>query len=211
MKKLRAILMASFLSLLIIGGLVLMETRGLRKYDRAYEKYGIEERSQLSKAEAGNLMDESLGYVLGGEISRLVENSYSYYELIHLEDVRTTYRILKRLMALSAFLMLILIIPSRGKDLAAIGQGLVYNYSLLGGILVLGFINFRQVFLAFHSLVFNNDYWLLDSSKDLLIQLMPEALFMDLLVKVIVKYFLIAISIQIIIYLLDKKRKEGYN
>lgn len=48
------------------------------------------------------------------------------------------------------------------------------------GILALwGLIHFDSLFYAFHLVAFRNDLWLLDPTRDLLIQLMPTPFFMD--------------------------------
>ncbi len=52
---------------------------------------------------------------------------------------------------------------------------------------VWGAVDFTSLFWAFHSLAFTNDLWLLNPATDLLIRMMPEALFVSLAASVAVK------------------------
>ena len=51
------------------------------------------------------------------------------------------------------------------------------------GLLLWAAVSFDGLFLTFHRVAFRNDLWLLDPRTDLLIRLMPSALFMDLGLK----------------------------
>ncbi len=73
----------------------------------------------------------------------------------------------KRLRALSA---------DAGGCLAAACMGILGVFLLLAGW---GIVDFNGLFLAFHRLFFRNDLWILDPSRDLLIQLMPYGFFVS--------------------------------
>ena len=52
--------------------------------------------------------------------------------------------------------------------------------------------NFNSLFIAFHKLIFRNDYWIFDPVKDSVIQLMPENLFMAGSILLLALYELIS-------------------
>lgn len=50
-------------------------------------------------------------------------------------------------------------------------------------------VNWDYVFVTFHQLVFNNDYWLFDSSTDPIIDILPDGYFMHCAIMIFVLVF----------------------
>lgn len=50
-------------------------------------------------------------------------------------------------------------------------------------------VNWEYVFVTFHQLVFNNDYWLFDSSTDPIIDILPDGYFMHCAIMIFVLVF----------------------
>jgi integral membrane protein (TIGR01906 family) len=76
---------------------------------------------------------------------------------------------------------------------AAIGGGLAI---LLVGLLGVGsLLDFSQLFYQFHLLSFSNDLWLLDPSRDRLIQLFPLGFFYDAAIRIAVQTVVVGIVI----------------
>lgn len=50
-------------------------------------------------------------------------------------------------------------------------------------------VNWDYVFITFHQLVFNNDYWLFDSSTDPIIDILPDEYFMHCAIMIFVLIF----------------------
>ena len=67
---------------------------------------------------------------------------------------------------------------ARGAGYALLGLSLIAAAMLLWAV-----IDFDGLFITFHRVAFTNELWLLNPRTDLLIRLMPEAMFVDLGVK----------------------------
>ncbi len=68
-------------------------------------------------------------------------------------------------------------------------------------VVLLGFfaINFDAVFVIFHKIFFNNNYWYFDSATDPIINILPETFFMHCAI-IIVSFWIIAAAVQYILY-----------
>ncbi|WP_268913187.1 TIGR01906 family membrane protein [Lentilactobacillus sp. SPB1-3] len=53
-------------------------------------------------------------------------------------------------------------------------------------------VNFNQVFIWFHELLFRNEDWIFDPDKDPVINMLPESLFLQLFLLFFVLFFLLA-------------------
>jgi len=65
---------------------------------------------------------------------------------------------------------------------AAIGGGIAVL--LVGALGLAAFLDFGQLFLRFHLISFTNDLWLLDPTRDRLIQLFPQGFFFDAALRI---------------------------
>lgn len=60
--------------------------------------------------------------------------------------------------------------------------------------LLLGFyLNFSRLFTLFHKLFFNNDYWIFDSQKDSIINVLPESYFLFLAIVTLILIFIFSL------------------
>lgn len=101
--------------------------------------------------------------------------------------------------------ILIMIFKSKRRD---------YSYLLTSSItavalpLILGCImavNFDTVFITFHKLVFNNNYWLFDPATDPVINILPETFFLHCALLIII--IIILLSIALFLYYRKKRRR----
>ena len=53
--------------------------------------------------------------------------------------------------------------------------------AVFGGLVA---IDFNKYFVLFHEIFFNNDLWLLDPATDLLIRMLPEGFFFDMVIRI---------------------------
>ncbi len=63
-----------------------------------------------------------------------------------------------------------------------IKSGIILYYGTLAFLGISMILNFKDAFRIFHELVFNNDLWLLNAQKDYLLMLMPQPLYVDMLI-----------------------------
>lgn len=148
--------------------------------------------------------------------------AFSQKEIQHLEDVKGLIALANTLrftalglaaMAIIAFFVIRktaspefigLISPQRALSLAL--------FLFLGAALALavwGLIDFNSLFYAFHRVLFRNDLWLLDARQDLLLQLMPEGLFVSYALDLLKNSALILLSLPLAAFAFHKAGKEN--
>lgn len=73
-------------------------------------------------------------------------------------------------------------------------------------------VNFSQAFVLFHHIFFDNDLWLFDPATDLMINMLPEGLFMDFSVRILGFFALFLVLFEggflLVRRLLSRKRKR---
>ncbi|MBI4154557.1 DUF1461 domain-containing protein [Candidatus Woesearchaeota archaeon] len=113
----------------------------------------------------------------------LDKNLFNDKEILHLKDIFNIFLILKLIFIVSFIIFLFLIF----KDFECLLKPFLYSLILTIIIsLILYVINFNSLFLNFHKLIFFNDYWLLDPSKDILIRLFPQEFFQNSLYSILI-------------------------
>lgn len=124
-----------------------------------------------------------------------VREIYNEQEKIHMEDVKVLYQnaILVRniscAVSIGAFLYLYL-----NKSLKGIYKSYLKVLSLYGLIFafigIMCLIDFNSFWVSFHKLVFSNDLWLFDPRTSILINMVPEQFFYDLVMRIVVWTFI---------------------
>ena len=146
-------------------------------YARCFHAFADTARFSVS-AEAYDGIGQSLGAFFAGE-----DVEFPYFnqrETTHLSDIRGLFFLFDR--------SWLLLIPAAALILALAGKPdprgfwLGCGLSLLLLALLAGYIalDFENAFVLMHRLLFDNDLWLLNPQTDLLICLMPEAMFVFL-------------------------------
>lgn len=133
--------------------------------------------------------------------------AYSEKELTHLADVKNLLDGLGWLRYLAlvlcvCFALCLYFIFRRGKRFEVEDErsaweartlwpgaliGALAAFALVLSVAVWGLVNFDGLFITMHKLLFSNDFWLLNPNIDLLIQLMPEKMFVQLGASVVRK------------------------
>jgi integral membrane protein (TIGR01906 family) len=121
-----------------------------------------------------------------------------------MKDVRKLTRgtiIIRRTAYALAFGMLSLIIKMKTKVrtvfysfMAVLGVTVV----AVGMLVYVGLNNFKKAFYIFHELFFDNDLWLLDPDTDLMIRMLPEGFFLNMVIR-IGKIFLLMMGILLLV------------
>lgn len=112
-------------------------------------------------------------------------NFFTERELIHLKDCRNLIMGILRikLWALGLFVLALAFLIKRKAERKTVAKMYLLTTAVViigAAILVVSAINdFDAFFIKFHHLFFNNDYWILDPSKDNLINIMREGMFAD--------------------------------
>ena len=80
-----------------------------------------------------------------------------------------------------------------------------YEYLLIFTLSVFIYANFNKVFVTFHKLTFNNDYWIFNYKTDPIITFLPEYFFMNCAISIVGLVFLLGLIMLFIYYKKIKK------
>ena len=181
-------------------------------YMDSYEKNDVFEVTNKSYEELEKISKEIIGVLKGNSDVSDLNPYFSSKEISHMRDVQNLFSFAKILKFISAVSGLIIIFSYLRKDKSKImgkwlGIGLSFNYLLLIIIAILVKTNFNKYFIIFHELFFNNELWLLDPNTDLLIQIMPEAFFIDIITIILLRFVFYIFFGQLVGYIFYKKGK----
>lgn len=130
--------------------------------------------------------------------------------LTHFKEVKTIFLEFQIVLIIGIIILILLILLY--KKLYG-----TFEYLLIGGIAtifvpftlaVFIFINFDKVFITFHKLVFNNNYWIFNYKTDPIITFLPEDFFMVCAIAIVV---LVLTQGMIMIYMYCNKIKNIKN
>jgi integral membrane protein (TIGR01906 family) len=194
LNKIVFIIFICCIPVLIVTSNVRIGVSDIRLYEHGFDKYDISKKTGIERSgltviahhliDYFNLKAESaqIEVVKSGEEIDL----FNEKELVHLEDVQALIQ-LDYLVQLVAIILAVLCIAVlfvlSGDRLRRIMKGVFWGCVVtLAGVIVLvlwAIFGFDQLFILFHLVSFSNDLWLLDPTKDHLIQLFPGGFFYD--------------------------------
>jgi len=162
-------------------------------YEYGFEKYNISQvtgldHGQLEKAAEGLISyfnsDEEwidLTVTRNGDSFEL----FNQREILHLKDVKELFRLDYRVLLVSGVYALGFLAYAIGfkKDRRYLSKGLIWGGGVTLGLMLLTgagiALNFDRLFLLFHLVSFDNDFWMLNPATDYLIMLFPQGFWFD--------------------------------
>lgn len=128
---------------------------------------------------------------------------------IHFQEVKNIFVGLQRLLIVDFLLCALLFVSHiRRKSFAFLrmaGTLTIVIPAVLGGLIAL---NWNWVFVTFHHIAFNNDYWIFDSAADPVINILPDIFFMHCALMILAIVVLCAVVCLAAGYILMKKVKK---
>jgi len=199
------------------------------RFMAAYEREDISSVTGMDEDNLRKVTDRMLEYLRGGNDhlnltavihgqSRLV---FGEREILHMVDVKVLFTKAFRLRLIclvsAAVTGSVLVLLLRGKKaLRWLSGGYLAGLAAVGAVLaVLGVIivtDFSAAFIRFHTLFFTNDYWLLDPTHEVLIQMLPESFFNDIALAMVLwggAGLLIPAAAAVIILVRTRGRKQA--
>lgn len=154
-------------------------------YMQKYASHQIDQRTGKSMEELGRITKDLIAYLDDGNDAHL-SPYFQEHEILHMHDVYELMKISKvaRLFALPGLALLWLLFRASGgsrRFLAFVGGGFLLFLVVFSGIIAL---TFSKSFILFHEIFFDNDLWILDPSKDLMIQMLPEDVFSGMALRI---------------------------
>src|SRR3989338_1164761 len=213
---------AKFLMILILPFLLFLLVLNFMSFDSSfYQKKFSEYNVQQNVPNAFSLHEKVMNLV-GGKSNEL-PNEFNERERLHLLDVRNAVRISTLLLyALIALFILLIIASAFILKANNYITNFVSKVLFFGGVLtvalalVLFFLissDFSSAFESFHMLLFEQGTYLFDPAKEMIVNLYPEQLFMDLGLRISKSVMLASAAIILIgaAMILKSKSKKNKN
>ena len=209
MKKISNLILAFLMSLFIITSIVKFTVVFKPLYYFDIKHLNIPILSGMSEEEIKLNYDYLIKY----------NTSYRDYEFnmptlkssiqgkIHFEEVRDVFKVLNKINIISGVISVLgIYIVLKKKEIKIIKYAGIISILIPIFLLIPITIQFEKSFEIFHRLIFNNDYWIFDPSKDPVINMLPAEFFLHCGV-VILTGILIFSSIILSIYKMLKNKR----
>ena len=209
MKKTMNLIFCIFFSLLIIGSTTMITVGFKQLYYFDINYLNISEQNNLTKEEIKINYDYMIDYNLNkisGEFDLPTIKS-SPEGKVHFEEVKEIIQNVIKLLIVSLIITIIGIIANlknNNIEFLNITSKLVIILPILVSIPML--INFDKTFVAFHELMFDNDYWIFDPSKDPVINILPQEFFFHAGLFIVMLILLSSVILHIIYKRYNNKR-----
>lgn len=213
MNKMLFVLIVIFLPIFTLLQIVDSSVFNLNFYEKKYEQYNIEDVTGKNSDELIIITEDLLNYLHQRDLELKNKDEYSNRDIIHLVDVKDLFQkgfLIKRLSFIISITAMIALYSQNTKNLyKSTYYSSIISLAIILFLLLFSYLNFDKLFTYFHLVLFDNDYWILDPEKDLLIQLFPEGFFIDIFSKIALLFIGIMSIILIISYLLKERKKGG--
>lgn len=168
-------------------------------YEKEYEKYEVTEDLEMEMEDVMDVTEEMMAYLRGNRedltvwttVDKVEQEFFNAREKAHMVDVKRMFLggLKIRFGAIAVFVLsLIGIIAAKGNwkrilpKSFLLGIGVFFGFSGCLGVLIAS--DFNKYFILFHEIFFDNDLWLLDPATDLMIRMLPEGFFFDMVVRI---------------------------
>ena len=168
-------------------------------YEKEYEKYNVTEDLEMKMDDVMDVTEEMMAYLRGDREDLVVwttvngekQEFFNDRERARMVDVQNLF-LGGLTLRFSAIIVLVIslsgLIFTKGNwkrilpksFLTGLGAFLVIS----GGLGVLCASDFNKYFFLFHEIFFDNDLWLLDPATDLMIRMLPEGFFFDMVIRI---------------------------
>lgn len=163
-------------------------------FERKYDRYEVLDAVSMEMDDLLTVTDHMMAYLRGKQENLQIQTTvngktrefFSERELAHMKDVKQLFLLTLTvrkwcilLAVLSAILLLFFTLDPVKILARSLLWGTVLFFSVTGLLVFFISRDFSSSFTKFHEIFFTNDLWLLDPDTDLLINIMPEAFFMD--------------------------------
>lgn len=191
-------------------------------YEKEYEKYGVLSELQMEMPDVMNVTKEMMTYLRGNRenlvvntiVNREEREFFNDREKAHMIDVKNLFiggLWLRRGASLVLVLVIVILVWTKGNLKRLLPKSFLICLGLFIGMTagagVLFMSDFNKYFTLFHELFFTNDLWLLDSTTDLLIRMLPEGFFLDMVVRIGITFLiLMMICVSLSIVLLARQK-----
>ncbi len=168
-------------------------------FQKEYEKYGVLNDLSMEMDDVMDVTRHMMDYLRGREESMQIRTTvdgreqdfFNDQDLFHMAEVKDLFLGMFRIrtgavVVLVLSLLVLFATKADGRTMFRCFQGsLLFFFALIAVLGLAIAVNFSQAFVLFHHLFFDNDLWLFDPATDLMINMLPEGLFMDFAVRIL--------------------------
>ena len=168
-------------------------------FEKEYDKYGVTDEVNMEMDDLLDVTEVMMDYLKDRredlQVVAFVDGGwrsfFSQRELDHMVDVKNLFSAglaMRRTCLIIAGASAVLLYLLKGKlssilpKSMCIGTGLFFIAVCLLAVIIS--TDFTKYFTIFHEIFFDNDLWLLNPNKDLLINIVPEPFFVDTAVRI---------------------------
>ena len=168
-------------------------------YEKEYAKYNVLDDLEMEMSDVMHVTEEMMAYLRGNRKNLVVDTVvdgkerefFNEREKAHMVDVKNLFvggLWLRRgaILVLGVIFVVLFATKADWKRLLPksflIGMGSFIGVTLGAGLLFMS--DFNKYFTIFHKIFFTNDLWLLDPDTDLLIRMLPEGFFLDMVLRI---------------------------
>lgn len=193
-------------------------------YEKEYEKYGVLYDLEMEMTDAMAVTEEMMDYLRGNREDLVVHTVvdgeerefFNDREKAHMIDVKNLFiggLWLRRGAVLLLIVAVVLLIWMKADWKRILPKSFLISMGSLIGVTagagILFMSDFNKYFTIFHEIFFDNDLWLLDPDTDLLIRMLPEGFFADMVVRIGIIFLVLMVSLLVIsIVMLIKQRNK---
>lgn len=193
-------------------------------YEYEFQNLGTAEFMNMDEDDLSDAMEVLLDYIVGDvdnidvkyKVGGVTRSMYSEDEISHMVDVKDLYdtAIIVRNGAAVGFLFLLLIIfvDNRKELLEVMSNAYIKTFTCflfgLSALLLYAYIDFTKVWTIFHQLVFTNELWLMDINNSLMIQMLQEKVFYDLVFLVFASFATITLSLYAFSFIYKRRLRK---
>ncbi len=175
-------------------------------YEKEYAKYHVLDDLEMEMEDVMYVTEEMMMYLRGNREDLVVHTVvdgverefFNDREKAHMIDVQNLFIVglwARRIAALIFVLSVAALIGTKADWKTLLPKSFLIGLGVFAGITgALGLLfmsDFNKYFTMFHEIFFNNDLWLLDPQTDLLIRMLPEGFFFDMVIRIGVCFILL--------------------
>ena len=182
-------------------------------YRREYKKLGTAQSIGISEDDLNRVTDKLIRYTtdaeddldMQAEIQGQMQEVFGEREKAHMVDFKALYlgaRTVRTVsLVLAAALIAAAFLAGKRDALRALCRSFLWVSAgfvvVVGAIALYAAVDFTAFWTSFHHVFFTNDLWVLDPRTDVLIQMVPEQFFSDLVARIIARFVSIFLTLNI--------------
>lgn len=190
-------------------------------YKKFQDRNNIAKETGLEVNELNQVNTNLIKYLKTGD-NDLLEKHFNIREITHMEDVYKLFELGRTIRLALIIIIVVLFVFTIRKygfestfKTSSIMMLLVW---VLGGLITaLILSDFSESFVKFHHIFFDNDLWLLNPETDMMIRMLPQNFFMEMVYKILIGFVTVLASMHILFLVIfnvikkERLKNESYS